>query len=57
MNLGSRWPLSSFPADATLEEHSVESKMPKAIYLIMMIHLSSLSFQVGTLLPTLLFFL
>lgn len=50
VNLGSRWPLSGSPGNATLEEHSVESKIPEAIYLIMMAHLI---FQTGTILSTL----
>ena len=50
VNLGSRCPLSGFPGNATLEEHSVESKIPEAICLIMMTHHI---FQIGTVLSTL----
>lgn len=53
VNLGSRWPLSGFPGNSTLEELSVESKIPEEIYLITMTHLSSLIFQIGTILRTL----
>lgn len=50
VNLGSRCPLYGYPGNATLEEHSVESKIPEAIFLIMMTHLI---FQTGTILSTL----
>ena len=53
VKLGSRWPLSGFPGNSTQEELSVESKIPEEIYLITMTHLSSLIFQIGTILHTL----
>ena len=50
VDLGSRCPLYGCPGNVTLEERSVEPKVPEAISLIVMTDLVS---QTGTLLPTL----